>query len=68
MHQMEDVAWVSILGTVGMLGAMLIVVGKLIVLYINTPVAAPTEVVATSRGFHVSCTVMLRFPLSGVTK
>eukprot|EP00775_Hariotina_reticulata_P002276 gene2276-2588_t len=54
MHQMEDLAWVSILGTVGMLGAMLIVVGKLIVLYINTPVAAATEVVATSGGFHSS--------------
>jgi hypothetical protein len=61
MHQMEDIAWVSILGTVGMLGAMFIVVGKLVVLYITTPVAAATEMVASSRGFHVGGIVMMLF-------
>jgi hypothetical protein len=44
---------VSILGTIGMLAAMAIVVGKLVVLYVTAPEAAPTEVVASSTSFQV---------------
>jgi hypothetical protein len=50
---MEDVAVVSIFGTVGMLAAMAIVVGKLIAIYLTTPVAAPTELVASGVSFQV---------------
>lgn len=55
MHNVEDVAWVSIFGSVGMLGAILVVVGKLVAIYATMPQpAAPTEVVASGRGFNVS--------------
>jgi hypothetical protein len=50
---MEDVAVVSIFGTVGMLAAMAVVVGKLIAIYISMPVSAPTELVAKGVGFQV---------------
>ena len=49
MHHMEDVAWVSIFGTLGMLVAMVIVVVKLINLYMTS--AEPTgstEIVANT--------------------
>eukprot|EP00878_Enallax_costatus_P016196 GHUV01016987.1.p1 GENE.GHUV01016987.1~~GHUV01016987.1.p1 ORF type:complete len:388 (+),score=87.51 GHUV01016987.1:448-1611(+) len=52
MHHIEDVAWVSIFGTVGMLVAMLVVAGKLVAIYITAPAAAPTEMVAQGQGFH----------------
>jgi hypothetical protein len=54
MHNIEDVAWVSIFGTVGMLLAMVVVVGKLIAIYATSPPAAPTELVATGQGLNVS--------------
>jgi hypothetical protein len=53
MHNIEDVAWVSIFGTVGMLLAMVVVVGKLIAIYAMSPPAAPTELVATGQGLNV---------------
>lgn len=47
MHHMEDVAWVSIFGTLGMLLAMVIVVVKLLLLYCNgSEPTGSTEVVA----------------------
>jgi hypothetical protein len=55
MHHMEDVAVVSIFGTVGMLAAMAVVVGKLIAIYISMPMSAPTELVAKGVGFQVGC-------------
>lgn len=58
MHHMEDVAVVSIFGTVGMLLAMAVVVGKLLALYITAPAAAPTELVATGQGLNVSAWVL----------
>jgi hypothetical protein len=46
---MEDVAWVSIFGTLGMLLAMTIVVVKLMLLYMNgSEPAGPTEIVANT--------------------
>jgi hypothetical protein len=54
MHNIEDVAWVSIFGTVGMLLAMVVVVGKLIAIYATSPPAAPTELVAAGQGLNVS--------------
>jgi hypothetical protein len=54
MHNIEDVAWVSIFGTIGMLLAMIVVVGKLIAIYATAPPAAPTELVATGQGLNVS--------------
>jgi CHASE2 domain-containing sensor protein len=54
MHNIEDVARVSIFGTVGMLLAMVVVVGKLIAIYATSPPAAPTELVATGQGLNVS--------------
>lgn len=54
MHKMEDVAVVSILGTVGMLFAVLVVVVKLIAIYLTAPAAAPTELIASGVGFQVS--------------
>lgn len=53
MHHIEDVAWVSIFGTVGMLVAMLVVAGKLIAIYFTASAVAPTEMVARGQGFHV---------------
>lgn len=50
---MEDVAAVSILGTVGMLAAMAIVVGKLVYIYLTSPEAPPTEIVASGTSFQV---------------
>lgn len=55
VHQMEDVAVVSIFGTVGMLAAMAVVVGKLVAIYLTTPQPAPTELVASGVSFQVSC-------------
>jgi hypothetical protein len=56
MHEMEDVAFVSIFGTVGMLAAMAVVVGKLVAIYLSTPQPAPTELVASGVSFQVRCT------------
>jgi hypothetical protein len=53
MHDMEDVAFVSIFGTVGMLAAMAVVVGKLVAIYLSTPQPAPTELVAAGVSFQV---------------
>lgn len=53
MHHMEDVAVVSIFGTIGMLAAMAVVVGKLIAIYMTTSVVAPTELVASGVSFQV---------------
>ena len=53
MHKMEDVAVVGIFGTVGMLAAMAVVVGKLLAIYISAPAAAPTELVASGVSFQV---------------
>lgn len=53
MHHIEDVAVVSILGTVGMLAAMGVVVGKLIAIFLSTPQPAPTELVASGVSFQV---------------
>jgi hypothetical protein len=55
---MEDVAVVSIFGTVGMLAAMAIVVGKLVAIYLTAPPAAPTELVASGVSFQVCRTVL----------
>eukprot|EP00879_Flechtneria_rotunda_P022797 GHRR01024077.1.p1 GENE.GHRR01024077.1~~GHRR01024077.1.p1 ORF type:complete len:187 (+),score=53.07 GHRR01024077.1:1217-1777(+) len=53
IHKIEEVAYVSILGTAGMLLAMLVVVGKLLSIYIASESAlAPTELVAKGQGFH----------------
>eukprot|EP00882_Tetradesmus_deserticola_P031182 GHRQ01035254.1.p1 GENE.GHRQ01035254.1~~GHRQ01035254.1.p1 ORF type:complete len:186 (+),score=63.85 GHRQ01035254.1:512-1069(+) len=52
MHNIEDVAWVSIFGTVGMLLAMVVVVAKLVAIYATSPPAAPTELVATGQGLN----------------
>ncbi|WIA35643.1 hypothetical protein OEZ86_004057 [Tetradesmus obliquus] len=52
MHNIEDVAWVSIFGTVGMLLAMVVVVGKLVAIYATSPPAAPTELISTGQGLN----------------
>jgi hypothetical protein len=45
---MEDVAWVSIMGTVGMLVVVVVIVVQLLVLFATNPDArGPTEVVTT---------------------
>jgi hypothetical protein len=61
MHNIEDVAWVSIFGTVGMLLAMIVVVGKLLAIYATAPQAAPTEIVATGQGLNVSLLCSMRY-------
>ncbi len=55
---MEDVAFVSLLGTAGMLGAVVVIIGRLLVLALDpsTP-RAHTELVARGRGLQVGHSV-----------
>lgn len=53
IHNIEDVAWVSILGSIGMLVAMIVVCGKLLALYLGRQTPAHTQTVS-HQGFQVA--------------